>query len=109
MGGTRLAAGRVDGAGVLTDRRAAPTPADGGPEPMWERLAELVTAVRRGDEAVVGVGCGGPMEPDGRTVSPLNIPAWTRFPLHERMAGLARRAGPGDQGPKGQALGEGWG
>ena len=108
IGGTKLAVGRVDRAGLLTDRRAAPTPADGGPEPMWERLAELVTAVRRGDEAVVGVGCGGPMEPDGRTVSPLNIPAWTRFPLHERLVSLTGLPVHVDNDAKALALGEGW-
>ncbi len=108
IGGTKLAVGRVGPTGVLTDRRSAPTPAQGGPEPMWERLVELVTDVRRGDEVAVGVGCGGPMEPDGRTVSPLNIPAWRRFPLHARLVELTGRPVHVDNDAKALALGEGW-
>lgn len=108
IGGTKLAVGRVDAAGLLSDRRSAPTPARGGPEPMWELLAELVAAVRQGDEQVVGVGCGGPMERDGRTVSPLNIPAWVRFPLHERLADLTGLPVHVDNDAKALALAEGW-
>lgn len=108
IGGTKLAVGRVDAAGLLSDRRSAPTPARGGPEPMWELLAELVAAVRQGDEQVVGVGCGGPMERDGRTVSPLNIPAWARFPLHERLADLTGLPVHVDNDAKALALAEGW-
>lgn len=108
VGGTKLAVGRVDAAGRLADRRTAPTPADGDPEAMWARLAELVTAVRRGDEQVVGVGCGGPMEPGGRTVSPLNIPAWREFPLQPRLAELTGLPVHVDNDAKALALGEGW-
>ncbi len=108
IGGTKLAVARVDAAGALTDRRVAPTPAFGDPEDMWRRLAELVTTVRRGDEVVVGVGCGGPMEPDGTTVSPLNIPAWTGFPLHGRLADLTGLPVHVDNDAKALALGEGW-
>ena len=108
IGGTKLAVGRVDAAGVLTDRRSAPTPAQGDPEPMWERLTDLVAGVRRGDEVTVGVGCGGPMEPNGRTVSPLNIPAWTGFPLHERLVELTGLPVHVDNDAKALALGEGW-
>jgi glucokinase len=108
IGGTKLAVGRVDTAGRLTDRRTAPTPAHGGPEDMWSRLVDLVAQVRRGDEVVVGAGCGGPMEPDGATVSPLNIPAWTGFPLHSRLAELTGLPVHVDNDAKALALGEGW-
>jgi glucokinase len=108
IGGTKMAVARVDAAGHLTDRRMAPTPGDGPPEAMWARLVELVTAVRRGDEAVVGAGCGGPMEPDGATVSPLNIPAWTGFPLRGRLAELTGLPVHVDNDAKALALGEGW-
>ncbi len=108
VGGTKLAAARVDGAGRLSDRRTAPTPAHGGPEEMWSRLADLVIAVGRGDEVVVGVGCGGPMEPDGATVSPLNIPAWIGFPLRGRLGELTGLPVHVDNDAKALALGEGW-
>ncbi len=108
VGGTKLAAARVDAAGRLSDRRTAPTPAHGGPEEMWSRLADLVTAVGRGDEVVVGVGCGGPMEPDGATVSPLNIPAWIGFPVRGRLGELTGLPVHVDNDAKALALGEGW-
>lgn len=108
VGGTKLAVARVDAAGRLSDRRSAPTPAQDDAEAMWARLAGLVTAVRRGDEVVVGAGCGGPMEPGGTTVSPLNIPAWTGFPLRERLARLTGLPVYVDNDAKALALGEGW-
>jgi glucokinase len=108
IGGTKLAVARVDDTGRLLDRRAAPTAARGGPEEMWSGLVELVAGVRHGDEAVVGVGCGGPMEPGGASVSPLNIPAWRRFPLRARLAELTGLPVYVDNDAKALALGEGW-
>ena len=108
VGGTKLAVARVDAAGRLSDRRAVPTPAHGDAEAMWSRLAELVVAVRRGDEVVAGVGCGGPMTPGGTAVSPLNIPAWVDFPLHERLGDLTGLPVHVDNDAKALALGEGW-
>jgi glucokinase len=108
IGGTKLAVGRVDGAGRLSDRRTAPTPARGGADELWGALATLVDEVRRGDETVVGVGCGGPMTPDGEAVSPLNIPAWRGFPLRSRLAGLTGLPVHVDNDAKALALGEGW-
>jgi glucokinase len=108
IGGTKLAAGRVDSDGVLTDQRAMPTPAGGTAGELWDVLAGLVSAVRRGDEAVVGVGCGGPMEPGGATVSPLNVPAWRGFPLRARLGTLTGLPVHIDNDAKALALGEGW-
>ena len=108
VGGTKLAVGRVDAAGRLTDRRSATTPAHGAAEALWAKLADLVSEVRRGDEVVVGVGCGGPMEPDGTSVSPLNIPAWTGFPLRGRLADVTGLPVHVDNDAKALALGEGW-
>jgi glucokinase len=108
IGGSKLAAGRVDGDGVLTDKRAVPTPAEGTAGELWDALAGLLSSVRRGDEGVVGVGCGGPMEPGGVTVSPLNVPAWRGFPLRERLAGLTGLPVHIDNDAKALALGEGW-
>jgi glucokinase len=108
IGGTKLAVGRVDAGGRLVERAAAPTPADGPAEAMWDRLAALVSGVLTGDEVVVGVGCGGPMEPGGTTVSPLNIAAWDRFPLRGRLEDLTGLAVHVDNDAKALALGEGW-
>jgi glucokinase len=108
VGGTKLAVGRVDAGGRLSDRRVAPTPAQGDAEELWGALAGLVDQVFRGDEAVVGVGTGGPMEPGGTTVSPLNIPAWDEFPLRPRLADLTGLPVHVDNDAKALALGEGW-
>ncbi|MGH9111662.1 MAG: ROK family protein, partial [Acidimicrobiales bacterium] len=108
VGGTKLAVGRVDSTGRVLDRRAVPTPAEGTAEPMWDRLAELVASVRRGDEVVCGAGCGGPIAPGGETVSPLNIPAWRDFPLRSRVAELTALPTHVDNDAKALALGEGW-
>jgi glucokinase len=108
IGGTKLAVGRVDAGGRLVERDAAPTPAGGPAEAMWGRLAALVSGVLTGDELVVGVGCGGPMEPGGTTVSPLNIAAWDRFPLRGRLEDLTGLAVHVDNDAKALALGEGW-
>ena len=64
---------------------------------------------RAGDEVACGVGCGGPMTPRRRAVSPLNIPGWRDFPLR-RPAGRARSALAVhvDNDAKALALGEGW-
>jgi glucokinase len=108
IGGTKLAAGRVDADGVLTDQRAVSTPAAGTAGTLWDVLAALVSSVRRDDEVVVGVGCGGPMEPGGATVSPLNVPAWRGFPLRERLGTLTGLPVHIDNDAKALALGEGW-
>lgn len=91
-------------------------------------LAELGLREARGRGRVVvcGVGCGGPMTRRGTgaeaEVSPLNIPAWRRFPLSERLHGafeeisgteLAEAVAPGvsvfvDNDAKAVALAEGW-
>ncbi|HET6951053.1 MAG TPA: ROK family protein [Acidimicrobiales bacterium] len=108
IGGTKMAVARADATGRLTGRRSAPTPAGGPAEDLWQTLAGLVKAVARGDEVVVGAGCGGPMAPGGTAVSPLNIPAWRDFPLRERLAGLTGLPAFVDNDAKALALGEGW-
>jgi glucokinase len=108
VGGTKLAVGRVDAGGRLSDRVAAPTPGRGAAEALWDVLAGLVAEVRRGDEAACGVGSGGPMTSGGEAVSPLNIPAWRGFPLRGRLAGLTGLPTFVDNDAKALALGEGW-
>jgi glucokinase len=108
FGGTKLAAGRVDQHGALAAQRTVPTPVGGSAGELWDVLAGLVSSVRSGDEVVVGVGCGGPMEPGGATVSPLNVPAWRGFPLRDRLAALTELPVHIDNDAKALALGEGW-
>jgi glucokinase len=106
VGGTKLAAGVVADDGAVVRRAQVPTTGDA--ETMFRALTELVDRVRTGDETVCGVGCGGPMAPDGETVSPLNIPAWRDFPLRARLREHVGIDVHVDNDAKALALGEGW-
>jgi len=120
IGGTKLAVGRVAADGEVLDHRSAPTlattaaeaaaspPTAADAEALWQRLVAVVDEVRRGDEVLCGVGCGGPMEPGGTTVSPLNIHQWRDFPLRGRLAEHLGLPVAVDNDAKALALGEGW-
>ena len=108
IGGTKLAAAVVTREGDVLDRRQAPTPSGVDADALFDALVEVVAEVRRGDEEVCGVGCGGPMAPGGTHVSPLNIPAWRGFPLRERLAAATGLDVFVDNDAKALALGEGW-
>src|SRR6202034_4695169 len=87
-----MAAGLIDRDGALAEVEHVATPESGDPEAVWAGLEALIRAVvaraPHGRLSVCGVGCGGPMERDGLTVSPLNISGWRRFPLRARVAQL---------------------
>ena len=104
IGGTKLAAGIVDGTGRLLASASVPTPK----RAVFDALMDVVSTVRTGDEEVCGVGCGGPMLPRGEEVSPLNITEWRGFPLRARLAGRLAMPVLVDNGAKALALGEGW-
>jgi glucokinase len=106
VGGTKLAAAVIADDGSVV--RRAQTPTKGDAEVMFRALTDLVDGIRRGDEVVCGVGCGGPMAPGGSTVSPLNIPAWREFPLRARLRDHLGVDVFVDNDAKALALGEGW-
>ena len=86
-----------------------PTAKDADAERLVSLLLALVSSVGGNGEVVVcGVGCGGPMAPGGEDVSPLNIPAWRRFPLRRRLAEATGVPTFVDNDAKALALGEGW-
>jgi glucokinase len=104
IGGTKLAAGVVDGTGAVRHAERVATPTGGDAESVWDALAALIDRVRGreagtsgsaaggGGPSGIGVGCGGPMRRVDGVVSPLNIRAWRDFPLRERLAGLVAGA-----------------
>jgi glucokinase len=111
IGGTKMEVGIVDGSGRIVDRRRTATPSAPDPEAVFDALRRTVTEVL--DRSTVapgscGVGCGGPMESGGVTVSPLNIPGWRRFPLAGRLTDLVGLPVWVDNDAKALALGEGW-
>jgi len=86
IGGTKIAAARVDGNGRILDRHRAPTKGANA-EDLFDGLLSLVEPLLTGGElGGCGVGCGGPMTYGGEEVSPLNIPQWRRVPLRARLA-----------------------
>ncbi len=108
IGGTKLAAGIVSLDGEVLVRDRVPTP----PREPWQSVARLVRRVQAAQPDVellaCGVGCGGPMSPDGRSVSPLHIKSWRDFPLHDAVAELTGLPTVVDNDAKALALGEGW-
>ncbi|MFM7062619.1 MAG: ROK family protein [Actinomycetes bacterium] len=114
VGGTKLAAAVVGPDGTVRGAAQRPT-ADAGrgddPEALLAVVTGLLDEVRSSTGATpvaLGVGCGGPMTPGGATVSPLNIPAWRRFPLRDRLAAHTGLPTWVDNDAKALALGEGW-
>lgn len=121
IGGTKMAVGLVDRRGTLIDRESVRTDRDKNANDLFDSLAALITRqIQRGVErhgsriAVVGIGSAGPIEPDCASISPINIPAWQRFPLREAVVDVVAQAVGtpvpvhGDLDAKAFALAEGW-
>jgi len=91
VGGTKLAGAVVDGRARILGRSRVPSPTGPDPELLYEALLTCCTAALRGadarpgDLAGIGVSCAGPMVWPSGEVSPLNMPAWRRFPLRHRL------------------------
>ena len=108
VGGTKVAAGRVDASGRILARATRPTPTGLDSEAVLAALLEAAVEVRSGGEVACGVGSGGPMARGGETVSPLNIEAWQAFPLRRRLVDALALPVHIDNDAKALALGEGW-
>lgn len=109
IGGTKIAAGLVDGCGALVHRAQSPVPR-GDAEAVWAVASRLITSALAvgGDVQGVGIASAGPIDLPSATVSPINLTAWQRFPIVSRVAeltGLPVRLG-GDG--LCMALGERW-
>lgn len=88
IGGTKVAAAAVDGAGRLSHVRQRRTP-HGDAEALWAAVAELVTDIRgAGPVAAVGVGSAGPVDIPAGTISPINIAGVRNFPVVDRLGEL---------------------
>jgi glucokinase len=98
IGGTKIAVGLVDPDGDLLHHAQLPTP-DRDAEAIWAVAEGLLTetlAAADGGVRGVGVGSAGPIDLATGTVSPINITAWQRFPIVEKVAaatGLTVRLG----------------
>jgi glucokinase len=110
IGGTKIAAGLVDENGTLVHQAKLPTP-DEDAEAVWTVVDTLITealATAGGRVRGVGIASAGPIDLPSGTVSPINITAWQRFPIVERVSEVA--GAPVRLGGDGlcMALGERW-
>lgn len=110
VGGTKIAVGLVDADGTLVHRAQQPTPAADA-EAVWAVAAELIAeelGEAGGPVAAVGIASAGPIDLPSGTVSPINITAWRRFPIVDRVSKLTDA--PVRLGGDGlcMALGERW-
>jgi len=111
IGGTKIEVGLVSRSGEILVRRRIATPARGHSEEMFGALRgtiDLVCSAADVSPIVCGVGTGGPMTSGGATVSPVNIPAWRGFPLHDRLVDATGLPTFVDNDAKALALAEGW-
>jgi glucokinase len=106
IGGTKLTAGIVDENGAVLIRDRVPTPT----RDVWQALARLVRRVVAASPTPpigCGIGCGGPVKPDG-VVSPLSLPSWRGFALREQIEQLTGLPTVVDTDAKALASGEAW-
>ena len=88
IGGTKIAAGLADSDGALTYTAISPTPVGEGAERVWAVVAAAIAdalGAAGGAVGAVGIASAGPVHRDAGTVSPINIPAWHRFPLRDKV------------------------
>ncbi len=107
VGGTKLAVGIVADTGevLVRDRVATPT------RDVWPALSRVVLRVLAAaptPPVSAGIGCGGPMNPTTRSVSPLHIPSWKEFALADEVETLTQLPTVLDNNAKAVALGEAW-
>jgi glucokinase len=135
VGGSKIAAGIVTREGELLDHDRVPTPRSHDADELFDAVGDVVGRMlapppdrsersgpersgpersgpeRSGPERTViacGIGCGGPMDLEAGTVSPLNIPGWRGFPVRRRVAEITGLPTALDNDAKALALAEGW-
>jgi glucokinase len=107
IGGTKLSVGVVSTTGEVLSHGRALTPQVN----VWGALQELIReqiAISNVDLIACGVGCGGPMAPQGELVSTLHIPEWRDFPLRAKLQELVQLPVYIDGDAKALVQGEVW-
>ena len=107
IGGTKLSVGVVSTTGEVLSHGRALTPQVN----VWQALQELITNQVTNstvDLIACGVGCGGPMAPQGEYVSTLHIPEWRDFPLRAKLQELVQLPVYIDGDAKALVQGEVW-
>ena len=107
IGGTKLSVGVVSGSGEILSHGRALTPQT----QVWSTLSDLIASQMAASEVELvacGVGCGGPMSPNGDFVSTLHIPEWRDFPLRSSLEKLVQMPVYIDGDAKALVQGEVW-
>ena len=107
IGGTKLSVGVVSLTGEVLSHGRAITPQTN----VWQALSDLIKSqLALTDVELVGcgVGCGGPMSPDGELVSTLHISEWRDFPLRSKLQELTQMPVYIDNDAKALVQGEVW-
>jgi len=107
IGGTKLSVGVVSLTGEVLSHGRAVTPKTN----VWQALSDLIKSqLALTDVELVGcgVGCGGPMSPDGELVSTLHISEWRDFPLRSKLQELTQMPVYIDNDAKALVQGEVW-
>lgn len=97
LGGTNLRAAAIGEDGTLVERRHVASDAAGGPDPVIERIADLVhevaSAANVARDAPVGVAAPGPLNPETGVVhyTP-NLEGWRDVPLGPKLARVTGRS-----------------
>lgn len=107
IGGTKLSVGVVSLTGEVLSHGRVPTPQVN----VWQSLEELIKSQISESSVELfacGVGCGGPISPDGEFVSTLHIPEWRDFPLRAKLQDLVQMPVFIDGDAKALVQGEVW-
>lgn len=84
LGGTKIAAARVDESGKITHRITVPTPPSGG-KAVVSAIVETARQLPQHDASALGIDVPGLAYPDGNVWAP-NIRDWKRMPLGKLVA-----------------------
>lgn len=84
LGGTKIAAARVDESGAISQQTVTHTPT-AGDQSVVQAIAGKVEQLPTGGAAAIGVAVPGLAYPDGSVWAP-NIPGWKRVPLGEILS-----------------------
>lgn len=89
IGGTKIAAGAVDGRGRVLARRLMPTAPRDGFDAVMERIIDMLTGIREetgADFRGIGIGCTGPVDPVTGVIGDVEfLPGWQGCNPVERL------------------------
>jgi glucokinase len=90
IGGTKIAIAVVAADGAITHETRVPTlrgvDGDATFAALGEGLTKIISEARLAGTLRVGIGSAGPIDAPGGWISPVNIAAWRRYPVLDKVA-----------------------